>query len=98
MNKTAILHIPKSQYSFAYDYRELRIRLRTARNDLDKAEIIYAVKYDWLKDRKIKQMQKSYSDALYDYYTVSLDVPDSRIGYIFYCRAGKSNIIILKKD
>ena len=83
MNKTAILHIPKSQYSFAYDYRELRIRLRTARNDLDKAEIIYAVKYDWLKDRKIKQMQKSYSDALYDYYTVSLDVPDSRIGYIF---------------
>ena len=58
MNKTAILHIPKSQYSFAYDYRELRIRLRTARNDLDKAEIIYAVKYDWLKDRKIKQMKK----------------------------------------
>ena len=98
MNKTAILHIPKSQYSFAYDYRELRIRLRTARNDLDKAEIIYAVKYDWLKDRKIKQMQKSYSDALYDYYTVSLDVPDSRIGYIFLLQSGKSNIIILKKD
>ncbi|MFR3549883.1 MAG: alpha amylase N-terminal ig-like domain-containing protein, partial [Coprobacter sp.] len=71
------------------DYRELRIRLRTARNDLDKAEIIYAVKYDWLKDRKIKQMQKSYSDALYDYYTVSLDVPDSRIGYIFLLQSGE---------
>ena len=59
MNKTAILHIPKSQYSFAYDYRELRIRLRTARNDLDKAEIIYAVKYDWLKDRKAIRMRST---------------------------------------
>ena len=31
MNKTAILHIPESQYSFAYGEHELRIRLRAAR-------------------------------------------------------------------
>lgn len=89
MNKAAILHVPKSQYSFAYGKEELRIRLRAAKSDLDKVEIIYAVKYDWLKDRKTKVMQKSYSDALYDYYTVSLDVPDSRIGYIFLLQSGK---------
>ena len=34
MNKTAILHIPESQYSFAYGDHELRIRLRAARGDL----------------------------------------------------------------
>lgn len=88
MNKAAILHIPKSQYSFAYGKEELRIRLRVAKSELDKVEIIYAVKYDWLKDRKTKVMQNSYSDALYDYYTVSLDVPDSRIGYIFLLQSG----------
>ena len=88
MNKAAILHIPKSQYSFAYGKEELRIRLRAAKSELDKVEIIYAVKYDWLKDRKTKVMQNSYSDALYDYYTVSLDVPDSRIGYIFLLQSG----------
>ena len=88
MNKAAILHVPKSQYSFAYGKKELRIRLRAAKSELDKVEIIYAVKYDWLKDRKTKVMQNSYSDALYDYYTVSLDVPDSRIGYIFLLQSG----------
>ena len=67
MNKAAILHVPKSQYSFAYGKKELRIRLRAAKSELDKVEIIYAVKYDWLKDRKTKVMQNSYSDALYDY-------------------------------
>ena len=89
MNKAAILHVPKSQYSFAYGKKELRIRLRAAKSELDKVEIIYAVKYDWLKDRKTKVMQNSYSDALYDYYTVSLDVPDSRIGYIFLLQSGE---------
>lgn len=89
MNKEAILHIPKSQYAFAYNQRELRIRLRAAKNDLDKAEIIYAIKYEWLTDRKSRQMKKSYSDALYDYYTVTLDVPDSRIGYIFLLQSGE---------
>lgn len=89
MNKEAILHISKSQYAFAYNQKELRIRLRAAKDDLDKVEIIYAVKYNWLTDRKSKQMQKSYSDALYDYYTVTLDVPDSRIGYIFLLQSGE---------
>lgn len=89
MNKAAIMHIPKSQYAFAYNQKELRIRLRAAKDDLDKVEIIYAVKYNWLTDRKSKQMQKSYSDALYDYYTVTLDVPDSRIGYIFLLQSGE---------
>lgn len=89
MNKEAILHISKSQYAFAYNQRELRIRLRAAKNDLDKAEIIYAIKYEWLTDRKSRQMKKSYSDALYDYYTVTLDVPDSRIGYIFLLQSGE---------
>ena len=89
MNKEAILHISKSQYAFAYNQRELRIRLRAAKNDLDKAEIIYAIKYEWLTDRKSRQMKKSYSDALYDYYTVTLNVPDSRIGYIFLLQSGE---------
>ena len=84
MNKAAILHIPESRYCFAYGKDQLHIRLRTAKNDLESVTLIYAVKYDWLTDRKTVQMQKQYSDDLYDYYTIALSVPDSRIGYIFY--------------
>ena len=89
MNKTAILHIPESQYSFAYGDHELRIRLRAARGDLDSVTLIYAVKYDWLTHRKSCPMQKSYSDDLYDYYTAALSVPDPRIGYVFYLKRGE---------
>ncbi len=89
MNKTAILHIPESQYSFAYGEHELRIRLRAAKDDLDEVTLIYAVKYDWLTHRKTLTMQKSCSDGLYDYFTAALPVPDSRIGYIFYLTSGE---------
>lgn len=89
MNKTALLHIPGSQYSFAYGEHELRIRLRAAKDDLDEVTLIYAVKYDWLTDRKTLAMRKSCSDELYDYYTARLSVPDPRIGYIFYLTSGE---------
>ena len=89
MNKTAICHIPGSQYSFAYGEQELRIRLRAEKGDLDRVTLIYAVKYDWLKERKTVSMQKSYTDELFDYYTAELIVPDSRIGYVFYLESGK---------
>lgn len=89
MNKTAILHIPESQYSFAYGEHELRIRLRAARGDLDSVTLIYAVKYDWLTERKSLPMRKSYSDELYDYYTAALSVPDPRTGYVFYLKHGE---------
>ena len=72
MNKAAILHIPESRYCFAYGKDQLHIRLRTAKNDLESVTLIYAVKYDWLTDRKTVQMQKQYSDDLYDYYTIAL--------------------------
>ena len=88
MNKAAVLHIPLSQYSFAYGERELRLRLRTGKGDADEVRLIYAVKYDWLTDRKTISMRKSFSDDLYDYYTVALDVPDSRIGYVFHLSTG----------
>lgn len=88
MDKAAVLHIPESEYSFAYAEGELRLRLRTGRGDAEKVQLIYAVKYDWLTDRKTVCMRKSFSDALYDYYTVSLSVPDPRIGYIFLLEGG----------
>ena len=81
--------MPGSQYSFAYGEQELRIRLRTAKDDVEQVTLIYAVKYEWLQERKTVVMQKSFSDALFDYYTAALYVPDPRIGYVFYLKSGQ---------
>ena len=88
MKKEAIYHVPESRYSFAYGEHELHIRLRAAKDDLDDVTLIYAVKYDWLTARKTVQMQKSFTDDLFDYYTAVLNVPDTRIGYVFYLKSG----------
>ena len=88
MKKEAIYHVPESRYSFAYGEHELHIRLRAAKGDLDDVTLIYAVKYDWLTARKTVRMQKSFTDDLFDYYTAVLNVPDTRIGYVFYLKSG----------
>ena len=41
MNKSAILHIPLSQYAFAEDEHTIRIRLRTQRDDMKHCELYY---------------------------------------------------------
>jgi glycosidase len=92
MNKEAILHIPESQYAFAYTdcgSPRLRLRLRTAVGEDATVEVIYAVKYDWLTDRKRMPMVKRYTDERFDYYTASLDMGDSRMGYIFWIQSGE---------
>jgi glycosidase len=92
MNKEAILHIPESQYAFAYTgcgSPKLRLRLRTAAGEDAIVEVIYAVKYDWLTDRKRMPMVKRFTDERFDYYTASLDMGDSRLGYIFWIQSGK---------
>ena len=45
MNRYAIQHIVDSAYCFPVSEKEIVIRLRTAKNDIKKAEIIYESKY-----------------------------------------------------
>jgi glycosidase len=92
MNKEAILHITESQYAFAYTdcgRPELRLRLRTAVGEDCTVEVIFAVKYDWLTKRSRVPMVKSYTDDRFDYYTASVDMRDSRMGYIFWIQSGE---------
>ncbi|TCL58090.1 glycosidase [Kineothrix alysoides] len=85
MNKSAVLHIPLSQYAFASGERELTVRIRAGRKDLTKCTLYYA-------DRACKSvpiefqgipMQAAYSDELFDYYESVIKSPYSRICYFF---------------
>lgn len=85
MNRSAVLHIPLSQYAFAESESRLTIRLRTARNDLRKCTLFYA-------DRCCRKspiefegipMTVRFSDELHDYYEVTFDSPYNRVCYYF---------------
>ncbi len=85
MNKSAILHIPLSQYAFASGEFELTIRIRTGKQDLTKCTLYYA-------DRACRSvpiefqsvlMETVYSDELFDYYECVVKSPYSRVCYFF---------------
>ena len=94
MNEEAILHIPDSRYCFATAPKELVLRLRMAREDED-AEIylIYAGKYEFATNRKKVKMEIAYSDRLYHFYEVKLQLEDVRFTYVFEIKKGGETYI-----
>ncbi len=85
MNKQAILHIPMSQYAHGLDDDTIIFRLRTARDDMVRVELVYGdracrntpVDYSWA------DMEKTAFDALYDWYEAVLYSPYKRVCYGF---------------
>lgn len=51
MFKEAIYHRPKDNYAYAYDEQTIHIRVRTKRDDIQSADLIYGDPYEW-KDGK----------------------------------------------
>ena len=85
MNKSAILHIPQSQFAFANSEYTLTIRLRAGKDDLTACTLFYG-------DRACYQtpvqfyplpMKLVSKDELFDYYEVTFDSPYNRVCYYF---------------
>ncbi|SHO43372.1 glycoside hydrolase family 13 protein [Anaerocolumna xylanovorans] len=82
MNLEAINHTPKSSDAHAYGENTMHIRLRTAKDDALRIELVYGIKYDWMNYKTVP-MKKILTDNLYDYYQANLELTDTRIGYYF---------------
>ncbi|MBQ3795142.1 MAG: glycoside hydrolase family 13 protein [Butyrivibrio sp.] len=89
MNQFALLHIADSAYCFPVSEHEMVIRLRTAKNDIEKAWIVFESKYVIGDSQKKLPMEKELSGELYDYYSVKLELEDTRLAYVFYLYDGK---------
>ncbi|MCM1234124.1 MAG: glycoside hydrolase family 13 protein [Ruminococcus flavefaciens] len=85
MNRSAILHIPMSEYAYGIDEEHVAFRLRCARGDLQKCILHFG-------DRACRQtpvvftekeMRVKASDAYFDFYEVILEQPYKRINYYF---------------
>lgn len=85
MNEHAIQHIPDSPYCFPVDDARVILRLRTMKGEsLRLVSVIYACKYEFQTTRFQKELQKKYSDRLFDYYEAVLSLEDVRLAYVFY--------------
>jgi cyclomaltodextrinase / maltogenic alpha-amylase / neopullulanase len=84
--REAIFHRPKDNYAYACANKELHIRLRTKRNDVDSVSLVYGDPYEWEEGKwitKEMKMIKTGSDQLFDYWLATATTPRRRMKYGF---------------
>ncbi len=91
INKSALLHIPTSQYAFAQAKDVLTIRLRAAKGDLDSCTLFWG-------DRACisspvifseKRMEVCWQNKIFDFYEETLVGVPERVCYYFLIRKGE---------
>ncbi|WP_167956557.1 glycoside hydrolase family 13 protein [Anaerosporobacter faecicola] len=82
MNKEALYHCSKSNYAYPYSTTDIRIRFRTAKDDVNEVRLYYGVKFDWA-NKTYQIMEKIGSDTYFDYYQYNIRQEDVRLGYYF---------------
>ena len=97
MNRQAVYHSIKSNYSFPVSDNELVIRLRVAKGGAQKVELIHSMKYDWTIRRECCAMRKEYSDGLFDYFIVKMCLQDTRFAYIFRIESEGGLLLFFRK-
>lgn len=85
MKKEAVLHIPLSHYAYAEDEQTLVIRIRTAKNDIEKCRLFYGDRVDMQEPIRTKEigMVKVSSDDLFDYFEGYVKDIYTRVCYYF---------------
>lgn len=88
MNRYAMMHMVDSAYCFPVSKNQIVLRLRTAKDDIKEAYVIFESKYVFGESQKRLPMVKSYTCELFDYFTITLTLKDTRLAYVFYVNDG----------
>ncbi|WP_042273672.1 glycoside hydrolase family 13 protein [[Clostridium] dakarense] len=114
ITREAILHIPKSNYSYGYDKDTLHIRIRTKKGEVNKVTLRIGDPYDWQDGgagggnlnasgsnwvgAKNLQMKKEVESKYFDYWFTSYKPEFKRSRYAFILENEKESILYGEKD
>jgi neopullulanase len=87
MNKAAVYHRPESEYAYLYTATEMRVRIRTGLDDIEKIVVISGDPYDsldgvWQKVADI-EMIRGLATETHQYWEAKLYAPYQRLNYGF---------------
>ncbi|WP_278279603.1 glycoside hydrolase family 13 protein [Clostridium sp. DMHC 10] len=97
MNKYAIFHVVEPPYVYGVDDDNLIVRVRTAKNDINKCEVYYKSRYDWEKEYDVKKMKLSETTELFDFYETTIYLQDKRYRYMFKLTDKTGNSVYLNE-
>ncbi|WP_054955839.1 alpha-glycosidase [Paenibacillus dakarensis] len=88
----ALYHVPRDKWAYAYDARNIHLRIRTKRDDVDTVIAMTGDKYDWDKTYFEITMEKAASDELFDYWECSVKPKYKRLSYGFRLHSGDETV------
>ena len=108
MNFSAIIHQPKSEYSYAYNEDTLHLRLKTAREDVTAVEVLAVDPFNWVprndgsgiydfdKQSVVRTFMKKEQETLeHDCWFVEITgIPSKRTKYCFVVENAEEKYII----
>src|SRR5690554_3080226 len=91
MKPQAILHHPYSEYGYQIDEYKIHLLLRVAAGDIKEVVLIHGDPFFWNRNddnnyewqMNQTKMELKYSDDLFDYFFVELEIPSKRVRYGF---------------
>ncbi len=89
MQREAIYHRAKQNWSYAYDSQTIHVRVRTKRGDVEQVIAITGDKYAWKQTRTPMPMRIFASDELFDYWETHVKPPFLRLRYVFQFIGGE---------
>ena len=85
MELSAIYHRTESEYAYLYRDKNLHIRIRTKKEDIESIILHYGDPFIFMEEfyQDTMKMAKITSDALFDHWQVEVSVDFARIQYLF---------------
>ncbi|MBX4260253.1 alpha-glycosidase [Clostridium estertheticum] len=83
MNKHAIYHITETPYAYGKDLKTLLLRLRTAKDDVEKCNLYYKDRYNFQDPYNVCEMKVIAQADLFDYFEAEISVERNRYKYYF---------------
>ncbi|MEW9698940.1 alpha-glycosidase [Paenibacillus sp. SI8] len=97
MNKHAVYHRAKQNWSYAYDRQTIHIRIRTQKGDVTSVDLHCGDKYAWEETNHVVPMSLWVSDSMFDYWTAEVQPPFRRLIYYFALHDVQETIYLSEK-
>ena len=106
MNLAAVYHETKSRFAYAFDQDTLHLRLRTARGDVSRVELIGGDPFRWIQSPDDpskwhwdhtaaleKGLLREYQTDLFDYWFIAVQPQWKRFRYAFVLYSGEQEVM-----
>lgn len=81
ITRGAVYHRPKSSDAYARDESTIHVRIRTARDDVERCTLLWGDKYAWAETATLTPMTRVGHDERHDYWQVAVEPPYRRLCY-----------------